>query len=114
MKNLTRWSSTFLMLESVKRAFDKGAFDENENKCPVDLETINNYLRILQPAYTISLALQSNESSIADTIPSIMYLLNYWSNLNVPQTPKPLCRLLTETVKAKFNYELNSEMYKVN
>ena len=34
------------MLESVKRAFDKGAFDENENKCPVDLETINNYLRI--------------------------------------------------------------------
>ncbi len=111
---MTRWSSTFLMLESVKRAFDKGAFDENENKCPVDLETINNYLRILQPAYTISLALQSNESSIADTIPSIMYLLNYWSNLNVPQTPKRLCRLLTETVKAKFNYELNSEMYKVN
>jgi hypothetical protein len=58
IENLTRWSSTFLMLESVKRAYDKGAFDENENIFkhiftgyikiyPVESETINNYLRIL-------------------------------------------------------------------
>jgi hypothetical protein len=46
------------MLESVKREYDKGAFDENENIFkyiftgyikiyPVESETINNYLRIL-------------------------------------------------------------------
>ena len=85
------------MLESVKRAYDKGAFNEQENECPVDLETINIYLRILQPAYTVSLALQSNESSIADTIPSILFLINYWKNLNVPpgvntHTRKTGCR----------------------
>ena len=101
------------MLESVKR-YEKGAFDEIENVFPVDLETVNNYIRILKPWYTVSLALQSNESSIADTIPSVLYLINYWKNLNVPQTPKRLCRLLIETVKAKFHYGLYSEVYKVN
>ena len=78
------------------------------------METVNNYLRILQPAYTVSFALQSNESSIADTIPSVLYLINYWKNLNVPQNLKCSCRLLIETVKAKFHYEVNSEVYKVN
>jgi hypothetical protein len=102
------------MLESVKRAYDKNAFDEADNKCPVDLATINNYLCILQPAYIVSLRLQSNDSSICDTIPSIQYLINCWKNLRVPAGPKLLCRLLVHTVKAKFNYELNSEIYKVS
>ena len=59
------------MLESENRPFEKGAFDEIENVFPVDLKTVNNYLRILQSAYTVSLALQSNKSSIVDTIPSL-------------------------------------------
>ena len=37
VENLTRWSSSFLMLESVKRAYDKGIFDDSENKCAYDL-----------------------------------------------------------------------------
>ena len=38
-ENLTRWSSTFLMLESVKRAYDADAFS-SENSCPIDIETV--------------------------------------------------------------------------
>jgi hypothetical protein len=38
------------MLESVKRACDKKAFDDDEIVCPVDLKTIEIYLQILNPA----------------------------------------------------------------
>ncbi len=41
IENLTRWSSSFLMLESVKRAYNKGAFnDENEElRCHLKIRT---------------------------------------------------------------------------
>ncbi len=32
-ENLSRWSSSFLMLKSVKRAYEKGAFNDNGNIC---------------------------------------------------------------------------------
>jgi len=32
LENLTRWSSAYLLLESVKRAFDAGLFDEFETE----------------------------------------------------------------------------------
>jgi len=41
LENLTRWSSAYLLLESVKRALDGGLFDEFEpEEIPVTLETI--------------------------------------------------------------------------
>jgi hypothetical protein len=61
------------MLESVKRAFNKGAFnDENEElRCPVSLETIDTYYGILKKVYFVSLECQKTNSSISDIIPSI-------------------------------------------
>lgn len=71
LENLTRWSSAYLMLESVKRAYDRNLFDSNDVDlaCPVDLQTIETYLQILKPSYLLSVSLQSNFSSIADVIP---------------------------------------------
>ena len=39
IENLTRWSSTFLMLESIKRAYDRGAFNDNFPS-DIDFKTI--------------------------------------------------------------------------
>jgi len=71
LENLTRWSSAYLMIESVKRAYDRNLFDSNnaDLACPIDLQTIETYLQILKPSYLLSVSLQSNFSSIADVIP---------------------------------------------
>ena len=66
LENKTRWSSAYLMLESVKRAYDRGAFSDVE--CPLSLETIELYLQILKPSYLLNIFFQSNHSSISDTI----------------------------------------------
>ena len=73
LENLTRWSSSYLILESVKRAYDKNAFIESnpDKRCPVAIEKIELYLQILKPVYLLSIALQNNNSSISDTIPGI-------------------------------------------
>ena len=68
------------MLESVKRAYDKGLLihandarerDEQNNELdfPVSLQVIETYMQILMPAYRLSLSLQSVNSSIADVLP---------------------------------------------
>ena len=58
------------MLESVKRAYDNGAFSvDGDITCPVDLETIELYLQFLKPAYLLSFSFQLSDSWIAETIP---------------------------------------------
>ena len=75
---LTRWSSSYLVLESVKRAYDKGLInhidrynqnDREDNVFPISLEDIETYLQILLPAYQINLSFQSVNSSIGDVLP---------------------------------------------
>ena len=100
------------MIESVKRAFDKGAF-ENENKCLIDLETIETYHQILAPAYRVSLGFQKNSSSIADVIPNILQMIDIWKKFDLPPVPNRLCKRLIACVKQKFNFELNSITYQV-
>lgn len=56
-ENGTRWSSSYLMLESFYKAYEKNAFSP-ENPCPVDKNTIAAYLKILHPLYTLSLMSQ--------------------------------------------------------
>lgn len=68
LENLTRWSSAYLMLETVKRAYDNNVFN-SDFICPIDLNTIELYLQILKPAYLLSISFQNSNSSIADTIP---------------------------------------------
>ena len=80
---ITRWSSAFLVLESVKRAYDKGLiihidrYNQNnqttENGFPISLEDIETYLQILMPAYQINLSFQSVNSSIGDVLPGEIF-----------------------------------------
>ena len=76
IENLTRWSSTFLMLESIKRAYDRGAFNDNF-PCDIDLKTTEIYLKILKPAYKLSIKFQKNSSNIADIIPNLLNLKDF-------------------------------------
>jgi hypothetical protein len=70
IENVTRWSSAYLMLESVKKAYDRNAFNQSdpEMRCPVDRETVEIYLQILKPAYILNVSFQNNHSSIADVV----------------------------------------------
>ena len=64
IENTTRWSSSYLMLMSFHKAKMKNTFSA-ENPSPIDLETLELFLQILQPAYQFSLIMQKNKSSIA-------------------------------------------------
>jgi hypothetical protein len=111
LENLTRWSSSYLMLLSVKKAYDKGLFESFG--CPVSLQDIEKYLQILKPVYILSQQYQYNHSSIADVIPSLKQLMNNLSTMIVDEKAQPLCGYLITNILEKFNHELNSSVYKV-
>ncbi len=103
------------MLESVKRAYDKGAFDteNDELKCPADLKTVELYLQILRPCYFASIYWQTNHSSIADTVPCVLQLIHEYQMMDVPSSYQKLCKGLVKCIKQKFDYELKSNEYLV-
>ncbi len=102
------------MLESIQRAYKSSLFNNNDCVCPVSLEDIETYLQILKPAYLVSNGFQKNDCSISTVIPSIQRLICMWSRMELPIEKKRLCKLLVITVKTKFSFELNSDVYKVN
>jgi hypothetical protein len=55
LENLTRWSSAYLILESVKRAFDAGLFDEFETEETEDPVTLKFIFKFLKHAYLFSI-----------------------------------------------------------
>jgi hypothetical protein len=109
----TRWCGAILLLLSNKRAFDKGAYDE-ANSCPIAFEVIETYIQILRPAYFTTLGWEKNSSSIADVIPQVLFLIDYWTKIEI-NDPKAreLCYFLIHYTKIKCNYELNSPVYQV-
>ncbi len=112
-ENATRWSSTFLALEMVKRAHDRGALKNME--LPVSIDTINMYLAILKPAYLFDLHMQCSTTSIANVIPNLINLTDWWKSLEgrVSSQGKLFCNLLVKEFLARFDYELNSHFYQV-
>lgn len=111
LENLTRWSSSYLMLLSVKKAYDKGMFKNID--CSVPLEDVEKYLQILKPVYILSQQFQYNHSSVADVIPSLKQLMNNLSTMIVDDNAQPLCGYLITNILEKFHHELNSSAYKV-
>ena len=112
LENLTRWSSSYLMLFSVKRAYDKNMFESIE--CPVTLEYIEQYLQILKSLFILSQQYQYNHSSIADVIPSLKQLINNLKTMEIEDpNKKKLCGYLVTNILEHYNYELNSVTYKV-
>ena len=73
-ENLTRWSSSFLILNSFSKAYLKKCF-ENGLKCPVSQEKIEFYLNLLLPAYRFSLLYQRNKCHIGDVLPGLLLLI---------------------------------------
>lgn len=77
----SRWSTAYLLLLSVKKAYDKGLFSE-ANPCSVRKETVELYLKILKPIYLLNVQWQSNHSSIGEVIPGkVKFFLNFFKAL---------------------------------
>ncbi len=112
IENLTRWSSTYLMLEAVKRAYDRGAFDEAK-PCPIEKDVVEVYLQILAPAYLVSIGFQSKHSSISDVLIAVRRLKYTLENMNVEREARAFCNILCECIDEKFEYEMNSPINKV-
>lgn len=115
IENATRWSSAYLMLESVKRAYDKNLFNEDneELRCPISLKKVETYLQILLPAYRFSISFQNNKSPISLLIPCLNRILNSWETMELETEDERLVTLLIVCFKQKFKYEIESEIYKV-
>lgn len=112
LENATRWGSAFLVLETIRKAHEKNAFEASE-QLPVPIKVIDVYLRILKPAYLVNVSLQSSNSNIGEVIPNIIRLINYWTSLKVTNAPKQLCDKLIDQFKQRFHDEIESKIYKV-
>lgn len=112
LENATRWGSAFLVLETIKKANEKNAFEASE-QLPVSIKIIDIYLKILKPAYLVNVSFQSSDSNIGEVIPHIVRLINYWTSLKVTDAPKELCDKLIDQFKQRFHDEIESQIYKV-
>ena len=113
LENITRWGSTFLMFEKLQKAHKKGLLENL--KLPVSMNVINNYLIILKHPYLLNISLQRNTCTISEVIPSLLKVLHHLQVISEQTTHsgKDLCRLLIEQFKKRFEFELNSDIYKV-
>ena len=105
LENLTRWSSSYLMLESVKRAHSRNAFQGLDFEIPMTL--IDIYLQILKPAYILTLSWQKETVTIADLLLGITKYIHDLERYDLEEKPKRFCLILIKCIKDKFHYELN-------
>lgn len=109
---ITRWSASYMMLESFQKAYLRKAFAD-DNPCPVKLETIELYMQILLPAFKFNLVMQKTSCSIADVVPNLLIMISKWNRMELTGVYKNLCNLLIAAFKHKFAYEMNSTVYSV-
>lgn len=78
-ENATRWSSSFLMVLAILKAFQKGVIsvnEEDEHFVNLNRASLEIYFQILKEVHLLSLEFQKIQSSIADVIPGINFQLN--------------------------------------
>ena len=114
-ENKTRWGSAFLCLETIKKAYDHGIFNDKNIQLalPVEISVVESYIELLKPAYLVNIGFQSNSGSIADVVPNILNLLNELERLKKTTKHHDLCVSLINQIKHRFKYELNSPIYRV-
>ena len=108
--NKTRWSSGFLNLYSVYKAYKRGLALDG---CPLTLEKVEFYLQILLPSYRFSIGFQRTKSIIGEVLPAVLLLCNTYAKLATNIEFQPICLTMIESFKYKFDYELNSNIYLV-
>lgn len=85
------------------------------NSFPLKIKRIETYIQILRPLYFADISFQDSKSSIADVIPSILNLVSILTSYNAKSAyTKALCKDLVDQLNKRFEFELNSEIYKVN
>jgi hypothetical protein len=112
IENLTRWSSSFLMLNSFYKAYLRKCFND-EMKCPVSITKIEFYLKLLLPAYRFSLVYQRNKSHIGDVLPGLLLLIEQYKSLGKKRGAGIFCSTFIKYLKKKFHYELNAPIYAI-
>ena len=110
--NKTRWFSSYLMLLSFQKSYLRNAFS-TELPCPITQQVIETYIKILQPAYQFNLIMQKSDSIIGDVVPVLLIMLSKWGRFRVGAPYKRFCDLLIAAFLKKFDFELNSDVYKV-
>jgi hypothetical protein len=63
--------------------------------------------------YRVSLGFHKNSTSISETIPYVLIIIENGKELDLPAVQMKLCQLLIACVKNKFNSEINSPTYQV-
>lgn len=95
LENSTRWGSSFLVLESILRAYEKDAIDSNnpEHQLPIPIQVIENYMNVLKPVYLCNVGFQSNNAKISNVIPSLLKLIYKLEKLKTSLQGKMLVTL---------------------
>jgi hypothetical protein len=115
------------MLKTIKKANTLDLLKEYSNndlrnpvadlRSPVAISIIDDYLRILKPAYIFNLNMQRNSTCIGEVVPYVLKIINSWERIanspSVCKSIKHLCELLIIQVRKRFDYEINSDIYKV-
>ena len=101
-ENATRWGSSFLMIASFIRAYDRGVFD-GSLKCPYSRETLEVYFQILLPVYQFNLHVQKTSSNISEVVPLLVTLKeSKLRRMELNGAAKAFCVLLIKAIEKKF------------
>lgn len=111
-ENKTRWSSGFLNLISVYKAY-KNKVNEVAD-CPLDFEKIKFYLQILLPAYRFTTSFQKTDANISQIVPALLAIIQTWSKFSFKKKFKTICKVMIESFEERFEYELNSNVHLVS
>ncbi|CAF0905174.1 unnamed protein product, partial [Brachionus calyciflorus] len=116
-ENGTRWSSSYLMLESFLKAYEKKAFsdekafEKQDKPCPVSQRTILSYLKILNPLYTLSLLTQKADWHIGDVIQGLIFIFDSLDESTELGEKKQLILNLKNEIRIRFKFILESKIY---
>ncbi len=105
-QNLTRWSSSLMMLASYVKSFRRNVFNDQYYP-PYQEKEIIEYLRILLPIYTTTNEIQSDKSNISTVVPALILMLEGCLKrlVLVDENQSTFRDSLVNFIKCKFNFE---------
>jgi hypothetical protein len=86
------------MLTSVKKAYERNAFEAAGQVCPVEKSTVDVYLQIFSNCYSFDMGCKMTGS------PGVLKLVEQLKTLIVCGAPKRFCGLIIQHVGRKIEY----------